>query len=75
MRVKRTETEMRSLTPDRKYFEYLDEMRGELTSSTFAASLYLVQEFPNLKREEAKAVYLDWRSSRLFQSRKPAESA
>ena len=33
LRVKRTETEMRSLTPDRKYFEYLDEMRGELTST------------------------------------------
>ena len=52
---------MRSLVSDRAYFEFLDKMRGENTSSTFEASVHLVREFPNLKREEAKAIYLDWR--------------
>lgn len=55
---------MRSLVSDCTYFEFLDEMR-EGTSSTLVVSIRLIEEFPNLKREEAKAVYLDWRTSRF----------
>ena len=52
---------MRSLVADSVYFEFLDNLSGETTASTLAATLCLVGEFPNLRREEAKAIYLDWR--------------
>ena len=55
---------MRSLVSDSAYFEFLDGMAGG-ASSVFLVSVCLIEEFPNLKREEAKAVYLDWKSTRL----------
>ena len=53
---------MRSLQSDYAYFQFLDEARGEQTASPLTASLCLIREFPNLRREEAKAVFLDWRN-------------
>ena len=55
---------MRSLVSDCTYFEFLDGMAGDM-SSVFLASVLLLEEFPNLRREEAKAVFLDWKSSRF----------
>ena len=55
---------MRSLVSDCAYFEFLDEKAGDV-SSTFIASVHLLEAFPNLRREEAKAVYQDWKSARF----------
>jgi hypothetical protein len=45
------------------YYDYLDEIRGERTVSALAASLSLAAEFPNLRWDEAKAVFRDWKDA------------
>ena len=55
---------MRSLFPDSDYFGFLDERRGDASVDIVIASSELMREFPWLKREEARAVFADWRRCR-----------
>lgn len=59
--TKRNEAEMRSLVPDGRYFRFLDELRDAGVATTLAP-VFLMQEFPTLRGEEAKAVCADWRA-------------
>lgn len=51
---------MRSLVADSTYFRFLDGLRDTGVATTLAPML-LMQEFPTLRAEEAKAVCADWR--------------
>ena len=55
---------MRSIYPDVEYFAYLDEMRNSGEFDTVMAPVALMEEFPGLRAEEAKAVCADWRATR-----------
>ena len=54
---------MRSMYPDADYFAFLDEMREKGEISTVLAPVALIDEFPGLRPEEAKAVCADWRAT------------
>lgn len=56
---------MRSLVSDTIYYCFLDKERGHETASSLSATHLLMREFPNLKREEAKAVFQDWKTNRV----------
>ena len=51
---------MRSLFPDTRYFEFLDVLCADRRINVTLIPAFLVQEFPTLHAEEAKAVYADW---------------
>lgn len=54
---------MRNMYPDADYFAFLDEMREKGEMSTVLAPVALIEEFPGLRPEEAKAVCADWRAT------------
>ena len=54
---------MRSLFSDASYFEFLDDLRESDGINIALAPGALIQEFPNLRSEEAKAICTDWRAS------------
>ena len=54
---------MRSLVSDSDYFAFLDALRDSGEVNTVLAATFLVREFPNLRPEEAKAIYADWRAT------------
>ena len=45
------------------YFEFLNELRESGTTNMFGAGPYLEDEFPELNRQEAKEVVLEWMES------------
>ena len=45
------------------YFEFLNELRESGTTNMFGAGSYLEDEFPELNRQEAKEVVLEWMES------------
>ena len=54
---------MRSIHPDAEYYAYLDEMRRNGDFNTVMAPVALMERFPGLRAEEAKAVCADWRAT------------
>ena len=62
-RQQQMEVGMRSLIPDNEYFSFLDGMREKKGVNIVLAPSELIQEFPNLRSEEAKAICADWRAS------------
>jgi len=46
-----------------QYFEFLNELRESGTTNMFGAGPYLEDEFPELNRQEAKEVVLEWMRS------------
>ena len=42
------------------YFEFLDDLRDSGITNMFGAASFLEDEFPELNREEAKAVLMEW---------------
>ena len=54
---------MRSIHPDAEYYAYLDEMRRNGDFNTVMAPVSLMEHFPGLRAEEAKAVCADWRAT------------
>jgi uncharacterized protein YciI len=46
------------MTEDHK--KYLDNLRESGVINMFGATLYLVRDFPELNREEAKTVLSEW---------------
>ena len=54
---------MRNMYPDAEYFEHLDELRksGEWNAAIAPASL--VEAFPGLRADEARAICNDWRAA------------
>ena len=54
---------MRSIHLDAEYFAYLDEMRRTGDFNTVMAPVMLMDAFPGLRAEEAKAVCADWRAT------------
>ena len=61
---------MRSLVSDRRYYAFLNGMRDETLRHTELVIADLIKEFPHLRAEEAKAVWQDWRLSRMPDKRK-----
>ena len=59
---------MRNMYPDSEYFKYLDALRfgGEWNSAL--APVTLMNAFPGLRVDEAKAVCNDWRA--IYHERK-----
>ena len=55
---------MRSLVSDDRYFKFLDGLNDDILVHTELAAVCLIQEFPTLRAEEAKAVWQDWRMSK-----------
>lgn len=55
---------MRSLVSDKRYFAFLNGLDDEILMHTQLAAVCLIQEFPHLRAEEAKAVWQDWRMSK-----------
>tara|TARA_R110000824_G_C14987294_1_gene654833 strand:+ start:508 stop:684 length:177 start_codon:yes stop_codon:yes gene_type:complete len=45
------------------YFEFLNELRESGTTNMFGAGPHLENEFPELNRQEAKEVVLEWMES------------
>lgn len=66
---------MRSMHPDAEYFAFLDEMREKGEVSTVLASVALMEEFPGLRPEEAKAVCADWRATYHERRTRPVHGA
>ena len=66
---------MRSMHPDAEYFAFLDEMREKGEVSTVMAPMALMEEFPGLRAEEAKAVCADWRATYHERRTRPAHEA
>lgn len=54
---------MRNMFPDTEYFAFLDKLRESGEENSVMAPLHLINEFPGLRREEAKAVCADWRAT------------
>lgn len=54
---------MRDMYLDADYFAFLDEMRDRGEMSTVLAPVALIEEFPGLRPEEARAVCADWRAT------------
>ncbi|WP_124060509.1 hypothetical protein [Gordonibacter sp. Marseille-P4307] len=54
---------MRNMFPDTERFAFLNKPRESGEESSAMAPPYLVNEFPGLRREEAKAVCADWRAT------------
>lgn len=66
---------MRSMQPDAEYFAFLDEMSEKGEVSTVMAPMALMEEFPGLRVEEAKAVCADWRATYHERRTRPAHGA
>jgi len=45
------------------YFEFLNELRESGTTNMFGAGPHLENEFPELNRQEAKELVLEWMES------------
>lgn len=54
---------MRNMYPDADYFAFLDGLRDAGEVSTVMAPVALIEKFPGLRPEEAKAVCADWRAT------------
>ena len=46
-----------------QYFKFLNELRESGITNMFGAGPHLEDEFPELNRQEAKEVVLEWMSS------------
>ena len=46
-----------------EYFKFLNELRDSGITNMFGAGSFLEDEFPELNRQEAKEVVLEWMSS------------
>lgn len=51
------------------YFDFLDDLRESGITNMYGAVPYLVQEFPELSKEEAKKILLSWMET--FSERHP----
>ena len=49
--------------PDAEYFAFLDGLRDAGEMNTVMSPVALIDEFPGLRPEEAKAVCADWRAT------------
>ena len=56
---------MRSLYSDSEYFEHLDGLRHDGAWSSVLAPASLMEAFPGLRADEARAVCNDWRAGRI----------
>ena len=54
---------MRYLIADSYYFDFLDNLRTRGDAHAAHAPGELLREFPNLRSEEARAIFADWRAS------------
>lgn len=54
---------MRNMYSDADYFAFLDELREKGEMNTVLAPVALIDHFPGLRPEEAKAVCADWRAT------------
>lgn len=45
---------------DGEYYEYLDELRESGETNMWGAAPYLMAEYPDLTKKEAKEILLDW---------------
>jgi hypothetical protein len=43
--------------------QYLDDLRASGTTNMFGASQYLIWEFPELNKNEARAILSEWMKS------------
>lgn len=43
-----------------EYFQYLDDLRESGITNMFGAGSYIMREFPNLSKYEAKDIILSW---------------
>ena len=56
---------MRHLVADEAYYEYLDGLDDVYPGDISSAVVKVLEEFPNLRPEEAKSVCADWRAKHL----------
>ena len=54
---------MSDTTKKEDYFKFLDELRESGITNMFGAGSYLEYEFPELNKQEARAVLLEWMQS------------
>ena len=54
---------MRNMYPDSEYFEHLDGLRRSGEWNSVLAPVSLMEAFPGLRAEEARAVCNDWRAT------------
>ena len=63
---------MRNMYPDSEYFEHLDGLRRSGEWNSVLAPVSLMEAFPGLRAEEARAVCNDWRATCHERRTRPA---
>jgi|TARA_R110000824_G_scaffold124513_1_gene283083 hypothetical protein len=53
----------RDLDGGNEYFKFLDELRETGFTNMYGAGAFLEDEYPELNKQEAKAVLMDWMDS------------
>lgn len=53
----------RDLDEGNEYFKFLDDLRESGLTNMFGAGAFLEDEYPELNKQEAKAVLMDWMDS------------
>jgi hypothetical protein len=53
----------RDLYEGNEYFKFLDDLRETGLTNMFGAGAFLEDEYPELNKQEAKAVLMDWMDS------------
>ena len=61
--VEKETRRMRNMYPDAEYFEHLDGLRRSGEWNSVLAPVSLMEAFPGLRAEEARAVCNDWRAT------------
>lgn len=54
---------------DEKYYEFLDNLRESGVTNMYGARPYLIEEFPELSKEEASKILSTW--MKTFSERHP----
>ena len=54
---------MSDTTKKEEYFKFLNELRDSGITNMFGAGSFLEDEFPELNKQEARAVLLEWMQS------------
>ena len=63
---------MRNMYPDSEYFKHLDELRLSGEWNSVLAPVSLMDAFPGLRADEARAVCNDWRATYHERRTRPA---
>ena len=63
---------MRNMYPDSEYFEHLDGLRRSGEWNSVLAPVSLMEAFPGLRADEARAVCNDWRATYHERRTRPA---